>query len=278
MKTKPPTDIQSRTERYAYDDKQIEYTYWSTPRSSNTLTLFFLGVAQINELPKWVAEHCPNDMIVIQGAPLWNARKDGSDTVDFMFAYIKNVFEHICRSHDFDSINIIAESQSAPGTAWLFSQPEYNERVKQIVLVQPLGLTRHVFGASVDDAAKVLTQRARRNLQYQLKAFLFEPRHRHSFRVVTKHVDLKKAVPKAQFGSGLLYDASPDFKRLSDVYPCIVIVCGENDKLFPPSELVSSLERYNIPMRVKTVPRISHETFVSKDGLQLLREALSILG
>lgn len=266
--------VQPTVEHYTYKQKEIEYTIWHTLRSSDVLTILFLGVAQIEKLPKWVAEHCPNDVIVVQGAPLWNAAEDGADTVEFMFAYIKNVFEYICQTQDFESINIITESQAAPGTAWLFSQEKYNRRVKRITLVQPLGFTQKEYGTSVDDATKVLARRARHNMGYQLKAFLFEPKQRYNHHIVSKHLNFKQAASKAQFGSGLLHDATADFRQLARVYPDIVIVCGENDKLFPPSELSQSLQRHRIPMRLKIVPRVSHATFVSRDGLRLLQEAL----
>ncbi len=265
--------VQSTVEHYIYNQKDIEYTIWHTPRSLDALTILFLGVAQIEKLPKWVAQHCPNDVIVVQGAPLWNAAEDGSDTVEFMFAYIKNVFEYICKTHDFRSINIIAESQAAPGTAWLFSQEKYNKYVEHITLVQPLGFTQKEYGASVDDATKILTKRARNNMRYQLKAFLLEPKQRYNHRIVSKHLNFKQATSKAQFGSGLLHDATADFRQLARAYPDTIIVCGESDKLFPPSELSQSLQRHEIPMHLKIVPRVSHTTFVSRDGLRLLQEA-----
>lgn len=152
---------------YAYNDQQIPYSIWFSDRSSTIETVVFLGTVQVGKLPGWVAEKCPPKTAIIQGAPHWYAKPDGSDIPTYMFEYSVASFRALLSVRDVKPSVVIADSQAAPGTILLFGRSEHSPYMKSLALVQPLGLTEHIYRGSDQYRFGLFKQRVLKNCYYQ---------------------------------------------------------------------------------------------------------------
>jgi len=239
---------------YKYNGQSIDYSIWSTAVTSEVETVVFLGTVQIGNAASWVAEDCPPNTIVVQGAPHWFAKDDGSDIPDFMFDFTKDAFINILGIFHIRNVHVIAESQAVPGVVRLFALDKYRAFLRDIVLLQPIGLNQQAFSGDEKSRIHTFKRRIAHNAQHQLLSLLSDSRLRYSHRIFMKEVDFRDAKSRAQYDSGLLYNAVPDITKLYETNQRIAIVCGADDKIFPPSEIRDTLEQHRLDIQLHIVP------------------------
>jgi len=258
---------------YRYDGRDIPYTMWRNSDDRKVKTVLFLGIVQIDQLAGWVIESCPPETIVVEGAPYWLARQDGSDVATFMMTFTKSVFDQLQAIYDVDNLHIVAESQAAPGALELFAERQYQPHLAQLTLLQPLGLNAVAFGGSDDQRMRTFRRRVGKNVLHQLRNIIIDPRLRYNHRLMLRTSKVRGANVRAHYSVGLQHDATVALKKLYAAHKSIRIICGANDKLFPPSELQAVLQQNDIGLTVQLVPGVPHSPLATKHGQQLLRAA-----
>ncbi len=262
---------------YSYAGKSIRYSLWHTDLSGGIKTVIFLGTVQIGKLPKWVAESCPSGTIVAQGAPHWHAKDDGSDIPAYMLGYTRSALQAIVDNYLIKTVNVIADSQATPSVLQLLGQDPYAQYLDKLVLLQPLGLNHTSFSGNHTARIAEFKKRILKNAYHQVPALLTDNRLRHNHRQLTKKVRFGDEKTRAQYDSGLLHNAIPDLKRIIEVNKKLHIICGENDEIFPASELKKTLLDNDIAVEVSVVKGVPHSPLGTRNGSLLLRAAFEYL-
>ena len=261
---------------FDYLGRRIPFSIWLSDDSRVIDTVIFLGTVQIGKLPMWVAESSPPRTAVVQGAPHWHANEDGSDIPSYTLNFAKTAFDSLVTMATLETVNIIADSQAAPAVIQLFASDSYSSYMKQVVLLQPLGLNTSVFGGSDEQRMKILQERVTNNVYRQLPELVRDTRLRHNYRVMNKTVSFRDPRSRAQYSSGLSYDATPDLAALIGVNPNVVIVSGGADKIFIPTEIKDNLSQAGLHVDMVIVPGVPHSPLATRKGRVLLEKAFSL--
>ncbi len=269
--------MHSKTYSYSYNSDTIPYTVWFSEDSKIIETIVFLGTVQIDSLPQWVVESCPPRTAVVQGAPHWFAKSDGSDIPTYMFNYTKEAFNGILADSKFKNLNIIADSQAVPGVVRLFSQTSYTHLIGYVVLLQPLGFNHSSFTGSDKQRLAIFRKRIIENARYQLIDLIKDRRLRYNHKLLSKMVKFGDPKARSQYSSGLAHDALPDLRRLVNYNKRVMILCGDKDKIFPPREIQDNLAKALVDVQVIIVKGIPHSPLATQKGLTLLRKAFKVL-
>lgn len=235
-------------------------------------TILLLGSGQVEHIFHRVAQICPPNIAVVQGAPHWLLNEDNAN--DFMAAFIKQALDYLLAHTQTQQLHIIAESQAAPPTIFCCAQPEYVPRLSQLTLIQPLGLT-HNYYQSRRRVIKLFQRRVVKNMLHQFGSLLTDKHMRRNYRTVMKRVDLTNATIQHQFTHGLSVNS---FKELQQIYRhnCrVVIISGKQDALFPPRVIKQNLTKHQLPIPVIRVPRVAHSSLATRQGYRLLKIALA---
>lgn len=262
---------------YEYHNMRIPYVIWFTDDSKTIDTVIFLGSGQIDKLPEWVAEACPPKTAIIQGAPHWHARPDGSDIPEYMFEYTRSAFDQVLAARPTDTLHVIADSQAVPGVVKLFTLDTYQKLLGKAVFIQPLGLTARIFGGTDEERMSLFKKRVIWNGYHQILSLISDRRLRYNHRLISRVANFKDPVAIAHYNSGLLYDSLPDIKALYLQNRHISIICGSNDRIFPAHEIESSLGEHNLSVPVFEINGVPHSPLATKKGLRLLGLAFKIL-
>ena len=262
--------------KYFYDNKEIPYNIWFSDDSPTVDAVVFLGTVQVGKLPQWVAEQCPPKTAVIQGAPHWHAKEDGSDIPKYMFHYTESAFKSIIGCRSVKQLSIIADSQAAPGVIRLFSLDKYRSYMKIMVLLQPLGLTATIYDDTDKHRMALFKKRILQNRYHQLSSLLLDRRLRYNHRLLNKMVNFKDTKATMQYSSGLRYNSLPDLQKLLQYSSNVKIVCGGNDRIFPASEIEANLRRNDMAIDVVSVRGVPHSPLATKQGTRLLNKAFEI--
>jgi pimeloyl-ACP methyl ester carboxylesterase len=263
---------------HTYENRPIPYTVLSNSDGSSPIgTIIFLGTVQVGKLAEWVMEGCPPNTIVVQGAPHWFAESDGSDIRNYVFDFTEQAFKILLKNFPITKAHVIAESQAVPGVLGLFAQGKYASYLKKMTLLQPLGLNSTAYQGTDTQRVETLRRRIAANFLYQVAPFILDKRLRYNHRLLRKIVgiSLRDAKARAQYGTGLSYDAIPDLKRLYALQKDVVVICGNNDKLFPPAEISALLARNKMHIEVRTVKGVPHSPLATRYGQRLLAVALN---
>jgi pimeloyl-ACP methyl ester carboxylesterase len=259
--------------QYEYEDQTINYSLWTTSTNHHVTNIVFLGTVQIGKIPFWVAQQCPPGTVVVQGAPHWLAKDDGSDIPDFMFHFTREVFANILDHFETKKLRVVADSQSVPAVLRWFAEVTQSSVISQLALLQPLGLNTSIFSGMSEDRVRLFRKRIAKNFQYQLRFLLVDRRLLHNHRQIVKIVGYDNPKLNAQYGRGLIHDAAEDLKKISTIGIKIVIICGEKDMIFPPEEIKSTIQKSHLKIPVITIPRIPHSPLATRHGMQLLNKA-----
>lgn len=262
---------------FHYIGTNIPYSIWFTKGTDHIDTIIFLGTVQIGRLPAWVAENCPPNTAVVQGAPHWYAKKDGSDIPDYMFGFTQAVLADIASIYTLKHIAIMADSQAVPAVLRVCSDNNFRLYIDKLVLLQPLGLNVSAYKGDDDFAITLFKKRIYKNGRHQLGALIADAHLRYNNAMIMKTVNLRSAKTRAQYTSGLLHDSSYDLGRVVRNGTPVYILCGSNDKIFPPAEIQENLHENNLDIAVQTVPGIPHSPLATKHGAKLLTAAFKIL-
>lgn len=262
---------------YEYHNLRIPYVIWFTDDSKTLDTVVFLGSVQIDKLPEWVAEACPPKTAIIQGAPHWHAKPDGSDIPQYMFEYTRSAFDQVLAVRTVDTLHAIADSQAVPGVIKMFTLDTYQKFLDKAVFIQPLGLTARIFGGTDKERMSIFKKRVIRNGYHQILSLVSDGRLRYNHRTISRVANFKDPVTIAHYNSGLLYDSLSDIKTLFLQNKRISIICGSNDRIFPAHEIGLSLGQHNLSVPVFEVKGVPHSPLATKKGLRLLELAFKLL-
>lgn len=263
---------------YEYNGRKISYKIWLSDDSSTIDTVIFLGTVQIGKIAQWVARSSPPRTAVIQGAPHWFAKNDGSDIPSYMVNYAKDSFDSLASDFMLKDLNIIAESQAVPCVLQLFARGDYKSYMKNLVLLQPLGFNTNSFAGTNDQRIDTFKSRIIKNTFHQLADLPLDGRLRYNYRLLSKIVSFREPKDRAQYSSGLKHDSIPDLRALMKINDNITIICGKNDKVFVAKEIMENLRQANLPIKVVVVKNVPHSSLATRKGLILLNEAFALLG
>lgn len=256
---------------YNWRGKKIKYSVWSNGELGKAVHfILYLGSLQTGIIPKIVLGQCPPRTIVVQGAPHWRASKSGDDIPEFMRIFSEEAYAFIARRFVLEKPHIIAESQAAPGAVVL----GVNKQLDALTLMQPLGLNPQVYSRAYTENTRELNKRIKANLHHQLPALFNDSGQLFNFLQITGRYQWENVRGRAhnQYGSGLGFDVTPSLKRYKGT---VTIVVGENDRVFPPHEYVSSIRKLS-NIHIVTVPDVPHSSLLSKPGKVLLKTAFDL--
>jgi hypothetical protein len=257
---------------YEYDGRKIPYSIWHND-TLPTQAVVFLGAAQIGRIPRWIALVCPPGTAVVQGAPYWLAREDGSDTEAFMHQFTADALSHVLHSNSNGSVHAIAESQAVPGLLHILAgNIQFANRLQRLTLLQPLGLNATVFGTTDQLRLQEFKRRIARNARYQLASMLDRRLlYNHSQLFLQSKYGSSKS--GARYAKGLGYDSLPDVVQLHAHGIDMRIVCGANDRMFPATEIQAALTAAKLDIPITVVPGVPHSPLATKSGAKLLAAA-----
>lgn len=270
-----PTPLARHDFWYEYNAERIDYSIWLSKNTTDIKTILFLGTVQIGKLPVWVANACPPGTIVVQGAPHWLAKEDGSDIAEFMHRFAHETLESILRTYSIKKVAIIAESQAVPSILRLATtNPAY---ITRVVALQPLGFNANAFTGNSSERARLFLKRIKLNFRYQRHTLPVDRRLAHNMVQMLRTVGINNARSNAQYAAGLTYDTTIDAEKLQNLGVPLAIICGDYDQLFPVDEIEATLQQKNIPIPVITVPNVPHSPLAARQGIKLLLAAFDYI-
>jgi len=258
----------------SYDSGSVPYSVWLSSASSPITTVVFLGTVQIGKLPAWIARHCPEGVAVVQGAPHWIAKEDGSDLSDFMRTFTEHAFKNVLNLDHENKMHVIVDSQATPNVLELLSQDDYIDTLESLVLVQPLGLNPQAFKK---DRVATFKKRVTKNLRHQLPFLVIDRKLLYNHRQILRMVGFANAKTNAQYNVGLMTDGARHLKKLCTSHIPITIICGRKDEIFPPHEIRANLLKNRLDIPVIVVKDAPHSPLPTKQGMRLFDRALAAL-
>lgn len=258
---------------FTYQSKQIPFTFWVNPGNTPSDTVIFLGTGQIKRIPYWVAKAAPAGVIVVEGLPHWHSNPSAEDIVTFTEEYTKCTLETILNTYHLNKVNLIAQSQAAPGV--LLIANSFRDKVGNIALVLPMGLNTNQLGSTEEERYKELKRRTVKSLLHPEQRAL---KNVYAGALLTKIIlsGLKDGSTKRKYSKGLSFNALPDLVQLvKSSGHTISIFLGEDDVLFPATEIQHSLAEAKITnIHVEVIPKKSHTSLTTKQSTQMLARAI----
>jgi pimeloyl-ACP methyl ester carboxylesterase len=260
---------------FSYANQAIPVAIWVRGSFANVHTVLFLGTIQIGPLPKIIASSCPVGVAVVQGAPHWYAQPNGNDIPDLIYAFTEYIYDFI-QLQTLIRLNIIAESQAAPGALRLAARK--NSKIHKIVLLQPLSFNSDAFSATNAQNFDQLLARTRKNFHYQIPFLATDTGLILNYIIMLAFSVRETALGrlKNHYAAGLTLSSVNDLLAVNNIASIIV---GENDQIFPYSEIAKTLKDNNIQnIHISTIANIPHSPLSSKAGKILLFRAFNELG
>lgn len=258
---------------FTYHNKKIPFSFWVHPRETHPDTVIFLGTGQIKRIPYWVAKAAPAGVVVAEGLPHWHSNPSAEDIASFTQEYTTCVLETILGLYGQDKVNLIAQSQAAPGV--LSVANGLKEKVGNIALLLPMGLNTNHLGSTDEERYKELKRRTIKSLLHPEQR---GPKNVYAGTLLAKIIlnGLKDGSTKAKYSKGLSFNALPDLARvLKRGKHAVSIFLGEDDILFPASEIQQSLTEAGITnISIKVMPKKSHTSLTTKQSIQMVTQAV----
>jgi pimeloyl-ACP methyl ester carboxylesterase len=258
---------------------RIPYTYWAhlqgiTPPD----TIVFLGTAQINKIPLWVAQQCPPGTVVVQGFPHWLTKPDASDLGEAMLAHARHALRTIMQEFGVSTMHLVAESQAAPCAIWLASK--LPQSVGSICMIMPLGLNRTAYGDSSTKAFEQLVSRSIRSVLQFEQSPLHDKRNCYIVYTVAKMVisGVFDGSTTKKYTFGIMQDMTASLAALITSQPQrrIAVILGGKDRIFPASELAATLSRPEFaPIKQIYFAKASHSSMAIRSSKALLQAAIT---
>ena len=264
--------MRRQTISFSYGSRAIPCEILFTSDDMSFNTILFLGSGQVEHVLHRVAQICPPNIAVVQGAPHWLITEDNAN--NFIAIFVKQALDFLLAHSQTPQLHIIAESQAAPPTIFCCAQPEYVPRLSQLTLIQPLGLI-HNYYQPHRRVIKLFQRRVAKNMLHHFGSLLTDKYTRRNYRTVMKRVDLTNATIQHHFTHGLSVNS---FKELQQIYRhnCrVVIISGKQDALFPPRVIKQNLTKHQLPSPVIRGPRVAHSSLATRQGYRLLKIALA---
>ncbi len=263
-----------RSYSFKYGTARIAYDVWQTGPDVDPEAILFLGAGQVGLLAQWVAEHCPPGTLVVQGMPHWLV--SDVDVITFAYTYIEKVISKLVPVHNLSKVNVLAESQAAAATTFVFANTRFRALLKDFVLIQPLGLNPAAY-SKASNPLTIFARRTAQNLKSQLPQFMFESRLRHNARQLSRIVNFRNPILRAHYESGLKSDLSPDLLTLHHTGHRIAVIIGTKDALFPPNEIAETLQKNGLAVPLFQLPAVPHSPLATRYGIWLLDTAFESL-
>lgn len=264
--------MRRQTVSISYNSRTIPCEILFTSDDMSFDTILLLGSGQVDHVFHRVAQLCPPNIAVVQGAPHWLIDEDNAN--DFMAAFVKQALDFLLAHAQTPQLHIIAESQAAPPTIFCCAQPEYVPRLSQLTLIQPLGLT-HSYYQSRRRVIKLFQRRVVKNMLHQFGSLLTDKHMRRNYHTVMKRVNFTNLTIQRQFIHGLSVNSFSDLQQVHHHNRRIVIISGKHDTLFPPRIIKQNIIKYQLPIPVICVPRVAHSSLATRQGYRLLKIALA---
>ena len=275
------TLLEKHTAIFNYREQAITFRYWThTDSLSRIDTVIFLGTGQMGKIPKWVAASAPPGVSVVEGLPHWKADPSGRDLKKFSEAYTLSAFKTVLADHDLNAANIIAISQAVPGVLWM--AVILSAKIRNISLVEPLGLTKHVFGTT--DAARLhaLKKRAFRSMMQLRQSPFYNPRNLYAFLLLlrARFLEAERGASDRKYAEGLSHDLLAEcrqiIKQQADRHAHFFVFAGGKDVIFPHSEIRSALNAADLKqIEIITLPETSHTSFTARHDQAALRQIVA---
>lgn len=273
---KPLHSTSEQVFQYTYENHLITARIWYSSQNVPISTIVFLGTVQIEKHPEWIAQMSPPGTAIIQGAPHWHAKDDGSDIPEFMYRFTKEAFSTILKKDISKALHIIADSQASPTLITWLTVNNSHLNAKRLTLLQPLGLNPQAFEGNTAERIRKFKKRVMQNFRYQLKSLATDPKLRYNHRLILKTVGYRSPKAYAQYDSGLAHNSIPNLKSLTDTTIDITIICGAQDMIFPATEIKQSLQQAQLPIPIITIPGVPHSPLATKNGHKLLSKAMQV--
>lgn len=261
---------------FTYLGKQIPFSFWVNLSDTCPDTVIFLGTGQIKRIPYWVAKAAPAGVVVVGGLPHWHSDPTAEDIITFTQEYTKCAFLAILKIYSQQSMHVIAQSQAAPGVLWLAN--EISEKVGNIALVLPMGLNTKYLGDADEERYNELKKRSVKSLFHSEQ---LEPKNIYAGLILAKIIAQghKDGSTKRKYTKGVSHNALDELAAaLKHGGRNISIFLGEDDVLFPASEIRNSLTTAAITaVHTEVIPKKSHTSLTTKQSTQMIARAIRAL-
>jgi pimeloyl-ACP methyl ester carboxylesterase len=279
MKHKKPL-LQKYIGTFRYGKKEIHFYFWShtTDKVEAVDTVILLGSGQSGRIAKWVAGNAPVGTAVVEGLPHKKADRSAHDLKAFARQYTNTAFLAALRAFNISTANLVAESQAAPGAIW--TALDHFDKIKNVALIAPLGLTAHILGNSPPERLNELKKRAFISATQFAQSPLYDPRNFClSFLVLHALLfDARWKVSGQKYAVGASHDLREECRklarRLHERGNGLTLILGKRDKIFPPSEVMSVLQESKITHVNSVILKTSHASLAIRDGRQILDRAI----
>lgn len=269
--------VQVHTGLFHYNNKNIPFHFWIRANSQASDTIIFLGTAQVERIPKWVAQSAPPGVVVVDGLPHWEAYPSARDLKEFSITYTLVAFKAVLATFNISSANLIASSQAAPGV--ICASKQMLDHVRNIGLITPLGFTAAVFGKSLKDRMSKLRLRAFHSLFQFSQSLFHDPRNVYIHFILLRALFLESVwgASDRKYAMGLSHDIIEDARYVSDKLSrkgnSITIFLGEKDRIFPPHEILGALKASGIKhIRTVMLPKVSHSSLAIRGNKEVLAQ------
>ncbi len=268
---------------FNYHQKAIPFHYWShlSDQSSSIDTVIFLGSGQTGKITQWVAKNAPIGTAIVEGLPHKEADRSAYDLKEFARDYTITALFLVLKRYELSTINIVAESQAAPGVIW--ASLDHPDKVKNVALIAPLGFTADMLGESPRQRLRELKKRAFLSTMQRAQSPLYDWRNAY-LSVLMLYVvmfDARWKVSGQKYAIGASHDIREDCRELSIILHRqgnkLVFVLGTRDRLFPAHEVTASINKAKIRYTTVALLKASHASLAIRNGRSILRQALELI-
>lgn len=272
--------LQRYTANFQYGRKEIPFYFWSHQSGKDTPvdTVIFLGSGQRGRVARWVAANTPDGTVTVEGLPHKIADRSAHDLRDFAQDYTNAAFSAVLKTLSLTVAHVVAESQAAPGVVWMAL--DNLPQVKNVVLIAPLGFTAHILGTSPKGRLKELKRRAFRSSMQSAQSPLYDWRNLY-LNVLMLQVmlfDARWGKSGQKYAIGASHDIREDCRKLAVQLHrrncTFTLVLGEQDRIFPSSEIETAIKNADIKYLNTIVLKTSHASLAIRNGKNILRKAV----
>lgn len=265
---------------FSYNGNKIRYSFWSNiEKNSVPDVVIFLGAGSVGTVPRMVAKRAGTGVVVVDGVPHWHADQSGAGIAEFSRSYFLSAYQTILDTFNVASLHIIGESQAAPAPVFLsIASPK---SVRNIALIRPLGFTASTFGDSPDARMKSFRKRLLRTYLQLPQSFLHDPRNLLVGLTVIRAMLSEPTIDSLnqKYAAGMSYDLLKECqlaaKLQRDKDNTFTLILSEKDKIFPPGEIIATLESSKIEgIDIVTIPRDTHSSLAVRGSKRALSTAL----
>lgn len=276
-----PHTAQKHTATFWYGSQEIKFNFWASSGKSTPIdVVIFLGTGQVGRMPRWVAQAAPPGVAVVDGLPHWMAHPSARDLTEFSREYASAAFKAVLNTFDVVSMHVVTISQAAPSAIWMAQYMPDN--VRNIALVAPLGFNKGAFGDTEQTRLKELKKRALATILQPAQSPLRDPRN-----LVILLQLLQTRLSESTWGASdkkYAVGLNSDILELTRLVArkrehtgkLLMIFLGEDDKIFPPHEILDTLKKAKLEqIRVEVLHGLTHASFAIRSNKPALTDIVS---